>query len=363
MTQAILVQSSKSQRDVRFDILKAIGLFCIILAHAEPPAYIAQLRNFDVPLMVLVSGALFYCTAQNKTYLFFTYIQKRIPRLILPVWCFLTIFFLSTFIVHSVWIENTTPSLSTILQTFLLVGGIKYFWIIRVFVLIAIASPLLLKLYRAVETPKRFLLTLLFIYLCYEAILTVLGDVNIPIIGSLIHEKVLMYVIPYGCLFGLGMMLPQLNKRSTVAILLVTFALFSSLLIGYSLRNGEIVLTQAYKYPPRLFYLSYGIFACMLLSLLIRKLKNASGILTNFVVFVSQSSLWIYLWHVFFLYYLDLASYRLPGMDDYFVATFLGIAFISILVTYGQKQLVSTLIQKTQFGQNYSELLTTMFLR
>ena len=40
------------------DFLKLLGLFCIILAHVNPPAIIMQIRNFDVPLMVILSGFL-----------------------------------------------------------------------------------------------------------------------------------------------------------------------------------------------------------------------------------------------------------------------------------------------------------------
>ncbi|MEA5509778.1 hypothetical protein VB715_08375 [Crocosphaera sp. UHCC 0190] len=52
-------------RSLEFDILKTLGIFCIILAHTLPKTevFIYQLRNFDVPLMVIVSGALFWMTS------------------------------------------------------------------------------------------------------------------------------------------------------------------------------------------------------------------------------------------------------------------------------------------------------------
>ena len=40
------------------DFLKTLGLFCIILAHVNAPGFVMQLRNFDVPLMVILSGML-----------------------------------------------------------------------------------------------------------------------------------------------------------------------------------------------------------------------------------------------------------------------------------------------------------------
>ena len=46
-------------RDNRIDILRTTGLAMIILAHVYPPPLLFHLRNFDVPLMVLLSGMSF----------------------------------------------------------------------------------------------------------------------------------------------------------------------------------------------------------------------------------------------------------------------------------------------------------------
>jgi fucose 4-O-acetylase-like acetyltransferase len=364
MTQLVQAdQSAGLSRDLRFDILKVIGLLCIILAHTEPPEYIAQIRNFDVPLMVVVSGALFYYTSRNRDYVLIDYLRKRVPRLILPVWCFLVIFFISTYLVDWLLLEDYSLSFTTFLSGLFLVGEIKYFWIIRVFILIAIASPILLKLYRALGDWKRFLAVLGFIYLSYEGVLVLLGDIEVPLLGTLANEKFLLYAIPYGCLYGLGMVLPNLSRRSAIAILAFFFSLFLCLFVVYSLRSGEIIYTQGYKYPPRLFYLSYGIFMCMLLNLLVSEVKLATNLFTDFIVFVSQSSLWIYLWHTCFLYYWKTASSQLPQLGDYFVLTFLVITALSISITYVQKQAISAFINTTSPGQKYAKTLTMMFLR
>lgn len=42
------------------DVLKFIGLFCIILAHGFPPNIIFQIRNFDVVLMIMISTYLYF---------------------------------------------------------------------------------------------------------------------------------------------------------------------------------------------------------------------------------------------------------------------------------------------------------------
>ena len=48
----------ENNRVIFIDYLKVIGLLCIILAHICTDATILQIRNFDVPLMVLISGYL-----------------------------------------------------------------------------------------------------------------------------------------------------------------------------------------------------------------------------------------------------------------------------------------------------------------
>lgn len=62
-------------RNTYIDFLRFIGLTLIILAHVKAPVWITELRCFDVPLMVFVSGisfkflgGVFY--AQNKTYMY-----------------------------------------------------------------------------------------------------------------------------------------------------------------------------------------------------------------------------------------------------------------------------------------------------
>lgn len=46
------------QRNVAIDILKALGIILIILAHTCKSSIILQLRNFDVVLLVILSGYL-----------------------------------------------------------------------------------------------------------------------------------------------------------------------------------------------------------------------------------------------------------------------------------------------------------------
>jgi peptidoglycan/LPS O-acetylase OafA/YrhL len=369
-------------RDIRFDILKVIGLLCIILAHSDPPVAIDQLRNFDVPLMVIISGTLFYLTTGNKQFSLWDYLKKRIPRLVAPVWLFLAFFFIAIYLLCMAT-GQTYPYLpnassNPILNSFMFRGGLGYVYIIRVFLITAILSPFLLKLYRSLKTEGRFLTVLAISYVAYEIVLKLLGDRSLsPPIFAIFVKQYLMLCVPYGCLVGLGMVLTKLSQRFLSSIIFASFAIFIGMLTHFFLlakKLGrpavELVQTQTYKYPPTIYYLSYAIFASFLLYLVIdygmKRYGDRGMIQKSWVdnlVFVSASSLWVYLWHVFWIVTWRLFVQTSIPLTKNFVITFFVIAFLSIATTYLQKWLFTRFIKETKIGQQNSGWITILFLK
>ena len=125
-------------RDYRVDFLRFCGVCLIILAHCSPPSLIFQARNFDVPMMVLIAGISFGLSFKEQPYL--NCVKSRFKRLLLPVWCFLIIYFSSCLLFA---FPTMLPSTSKIFHTFLLNDGIGYVWIIRVFLMVALIAPLI----------------------------------------------------------------------------------------------------------------------------------------------------------------------------------------------------------------------------
>jgi fucose 4-O-acetylase-like acetyltransferase len=125
-------------RDLRIDLLRFIGISLIIFAHTSPPSILFQMRNFDVPLMVVLSGMSFSLSGMKSSY--FEYIFGRFKRLVLPVWSFLLLFFMCRYFFGAGF------ELKETIGSFLLVGGIGFVWIIKVFFGVAILSPVLIKL-------------------------------------------------------------------------------------------------------------------------------------------------------------------------------------------------------------------------
>ncbi len=370
---ANLAQETKTKnRDIRFDFLKTLGLLCIILAHSSPPHIISQLRNFDVPLMVIVSGTLFSYSFRDKKYSFWEYIKKRIIRLVSPVWLFLLFFFSSIYILDSLTDISYPFTLKSILTSFLLLGGIGYVWIIRVFVLMAIISPLILGLHKYFASDVRFLAALSGIYVFYELIFNFIQHFSItsPLLATLVNSYLLL-LIPYGCMLGLGMVLTRMNRQSILAASAIFLIIFLTLTLYHFCVSGKFVATQSYKDPPTLYYLSYAIFVSMLAYYVVDKflgnyftlLSERESFLIKWISFVSSSSLWIYLWHIYCLHYWLIIAQHLSPIATNFTVIFTVVTFTSIAITYLQKKLISGVITETRFGREHCELMATLFLK
>lgn len=78
-------------RDISIDILRCIALIGIVVIHCEPESlWLRQIRNFDVPLMVFLSGVSYTLSIKDENTLidggYLKYVIKRFKRLILPTW-------------------------------------------------------------------------------------------------------------------------------------------------------------------------------------------------------------------------------------------------------------------------------------
>lgn len=72
-------------RDNSIDFLRGIGILLIILAHCSPPIFLFNLRVFDVPLMLFVSGLAF---SNRKYHSIPKFLYHRAKRLLIPLYIF-----------------------------------------------------------------------------------------------------------------------------------------------------------------------------------------------------------------------------------------------------------------------------------
>ncbi|MDO6681336.1 acyltransferase family protein [Oceanobacter sp. 5_MG-2023] len=329
------------KRDLGIDIMRVIGLLCIVLAHVSPPYFVFQLRNFDVPLMVFVSGVSYFLSGgMSGSYL--KYFIKRLKRLVVPVWIFFAFYFMFFIVV----LEQSF-TFRQLFGTLFLTGGIGYVWIIRVFLLMAILAPVVIYI------SKRFEINLPFIGLFLISLVQVLffcfDGYLLDGLGK-IFSVLILYTLGYLGVFVLGYWVAAVGSKKLIYAFLCSFLVFSfSFFVNY---EGGWVNTQSYKYPPQLMYLSYAMCVSFVLYIVRSYMSHFLIFLKMemFVGFVSGNSIWIYLWHIAFLSVYALSEYE-------WGVRYFGVLISSIILVYIQVSIVDFLEAKVPSWKKYLRYL------
>lgn len=322
------------KRDKKIDILRAIALFGIIIAHVNPPDILAQLRSFDVPLMAMLMGTSFYLTNKDREVSYLSYIIKRVKRLLIPTWQFLTIFFVLFFVVSLIADEPFYFGLEKIIQSYTLIGGIGYVWIVGVFLLVALLNPVLLMMSKKVNSNVNYFLILTAVYLVYLVLVQVLHVLDG--FSDILYRSVVLYTIGYGLIAAIGIRIKQLSRKEIGALTVLFLCIYVFLMF-----QNDFALTSIAKYPPTMYYLSYAFFASLFLYLLLDR-KMIYKIFDNkFISFNSENSFWIYLWHIIPVYIISLFGNDIPFIEYNFVTRLLFVFSIACLLTILQNRLTS----------------------
>ena len=319
--------TNQNNRNTKIDILRAIALICIIIAHSEPNTTLAQIRNFDVVLMTLLLGTSFRLSFSKKKIHYFDYLKKRFQRLIVPTWVFLTIFFVIFYLIAYFNRDSYYFNLRQIIGSYTLLDGIGFIWIMRVFFLVAVVSPFLLIINNKLSSYLLYLLFLTMAYFVYVLLIT-LGQ-HLPGSVQKIYTEYFIYAIGYGLIASFGMRLIGLSKKET-DLTLVAFIMLTTGLAFYH----HFEATQGYKYPPTIYYISYGISASLFLYKLLDVQSIRQFFENPFVFFLSQSSSWIYFWHIIFIYLVMLFGKKMPVISGNFITRFLFIFSLAVITTY-----------------------------
>lgn len=289
-------------RDNKLDVLKCIGLAMIVMAHVGPPAWLFQLRNFDVPLMVLISGFAFGLSYKSEPYSI--YVWKRVKRLLLPVWVFLTVYFGLILILD----RSSLPSNEKILGSYFLLKGIGYVWVVRVFLLVALTAPLVAKFSKICKSHLEYFSILAIVFLVYELLIifTAVEDSH-----NVLLADVALYAVPYAVIFALGYRFLNLSHFQIQIAAAFFLFVFIFLCLFLYIQNREIVHTQPFKYPPQFYYFSYALAVSCILWVFIDAIIPVFNKLKIYplIDFVAKNSLWIYLWHIPFVELIQLPFY------------------------------------------------------
>ena len=301
-------------RDIIIDYLRFIGLSLIVLAHISAPNSLHQFRCFDVPLMIFITGL---TTSRKVNSDYRNYICKRSMRLLVPVYIFLTLFFVSLFIIQLICdISINCLNRRDIINSYLLLEGIGYVWVIRVFLLLGFITPLIVRFEKFCKND--------FIYGSVCIIISLINDLFLyihitPLPGgkfvNIFFTEFIMFLIGYTPLFMLGLRLRYANKNKILKYTCSTFLYLLLILFIYIMKYGfPILITPNYKYPPQVYFIIYGAAASVILWL-IKNVINKVIIcmrLSSLATFIGQNSIWIYLWHI------PLVLFMSPYIENWF---------------------------------------------
>lgn len=335
-------------RNEKLDFLRFVGLALIVLAHVDPPSLIFQLRNFDVPLMLLVSGVAFTLSAHSESYA--EYVWKRVKRLVFPVWLFLTAFFTVKFLAGKF---TDAIDVKIALSSYLLLSGIGFVWVIRVFLLVALLAPAINQFNRRIKSGYHYSACLLTVYAAYELMIYAAG-VDHGFLVRLLLVQVVWYAVPYGLIFAIGLRMPTFSNKQILFMGIGFLVIFGIAAIVLYMKNGIPIQTQNFKYPPRLYYLSYAIGACAMLWLasdyilpLLKKTVMYDGML-----FIARNSIWFYLWHILFIKGLQASPlYK-------YMAVFLMSGIMVALQVFFVRKVLLPQIKSAVVRKSLSDLLT-----
>lgn len=275
------------ERKLSVDILKTIGLVCVIFAHIDPPEWMFNFRVFDVCLLVFASGlTLKYHGRSLKEYIY--YLVKRFKRLILPTWIFLIIYFTFSSVMSQFY-GQWKYSFRDYIESFTFTGGIDYIWIIRVYFLLAIVSPLITK-----TAESRILKN--FPMLCAAGMLAAVELLYFA--GGFIHNTTMQKLFQNLFIYTLGYSIVEIIACYVKTNAYRKMSVIVSLVFIIVWMMCEFASPQTMKYPPRMLYILYGLcISLWLYSFAERDVQYPSWIQCIFKWF-SKHSLWICFWHI-----------------------------------------------------------------
>ena len=265
-------------RNNALDYMRVLGLFLVIMAHCGVPRVLFELRNFDVTMLIFVSAFVFAIGYHGNWRNYFT---RRIRRILMPVWTFLTMYFVS--------VVTTGQRLdwNEVLRSFLMIDGIGYVWIFRIMITLALINPLI---YRLTERSNPYLTLIL-------AVALMLGNHALGYFMAGVSERIsswvnllVGYTVGYGVVSMIGMKWRQLNKEEKF----IYFLTFAAIFVGFGIYRSWPYITD-YKYPPTEYYSCYGLLWTIALYDFLTLIKIRGN---AFISWAAGNTLYIYLAHI-----------------------------------------------------------------
>lgn len=306
------------KRDSYIDFLRSVGLLLLVIAHTSPPAFLKELRSFDVPLMVMISAMCY----KPCNYIWRYYI-RRFKRIYCPVAFFLTIFFSLSYMFFQTF-GKMHFDISQILGSYMLLNepSIGFVWIFRVFLMIALTLPLISRLINNYNNYIIIVISLATVFIQHIAVQCV-DPIKDRFLNCFLTET-LLYLIGYSSIVIIGLRIRSFTLKQLATALLVT----GILIIVFMFYNYPIFNPNSHKYPPQSLFILYGLFCSMFIWILKPILIRFSRI--HIWSYLSKNSLWIYLWHIPTVYGIS----SILSVEGMWFARYSLVLLLSLLLTF-----------------------------
>ncbi len=314
-------------RNPAIDLIRFIGFTLIVLAHCGMPSNTAlfQLRCFDVPLMLFASGLAFSGKSITS---YWGFLAKRTLRLLVPVMLFVTIYMLVYQQILVPYCDFKPLKEGAVLGTYMLTLNptIGFVWIIRIFLMVMLVTPLLSYVERKVPNNLIFILLLAILFVVQQVLATTINAKTGSFLGDYFVRDYVLYIVGYSAIFLLGLRMRKLDFKQSLPyliffVLVMAYMVFDAYEIkGLWNKYGKEdtwMLMQANKYPPRAYFLIYGALCGIILWMSrnwwLKVLNN------KLFVFIGQNTIWIYLWHIPLAHYISMNKPDWPWAIVYVV--------------------------------------------
>lgn len=336
------------------DYLRGLSILAIIVIHVlawhdrsilteyTRIAYLFSFRDllqFSVVAVVLCSGFSLYRSHSSISLNFAEIRQfywKRLKRLLIPWWGFLTIFFAVHYTLNALFGSRLVDlSYDYVLSSYLMIGGVGFGWLVGLMIVLSLVFPFLKEAYQKIS--RTVLLTLICAAYLFSVIVYSANPISVfenplsSISPVSFASFAIAFVFGWSGIYIIGFLLEdffndrgKLKKEMQLTFAFIGLSLLVRLIYGVFNLNKNLYLN---KYPPTPIYLSYGLAVTFVLLLLFFSYKNfIHEHLRKILAFFSSNSYWLFMWNALTL------SFIIPLLNIFTISNVYLKLFIDIIL-------------------------------
>lgn len=282
----VIIPSKITARNQTIDHLRGIGILVMIVTHALVPylndkyAYLIwNWSHFSVPVFIFCSASLFFAKHEKIPAHPGVYFIHRIQRLIKPYYLYLG------FLIIFYYSIGQKISFDFLFKSLTISGGADISWLVLLFVVFSVLLPVL----SLIRTKSSRLFYAFFIVSFLSSVLLLW---YVPPI-----QYKWYFWLPWASIAGYAYIFPTVKKNAYILMIFTLFLTVGSFFILQTNNHSTMLFNN--KYPPNLFYLSYGMTLVGILYYLSGYILNRVHKISQIISFFSKFS-----YEIFFIHYL-----------------------------------------------------------